>query len=171
LSFKPPSEQEEIKALNDKIEEITDNQIYSIGSGETPLTSGTFGRRNTASGRDDGIRANTPRIHQITQNNVDSEGLPIPTGVFNRLNVVTTLVIVDDLSQPNDIPVKYVNGLNPFGSILKITPKKDRTLTIETGGDFDITSPIAVNDKEIIEFIFLSKNEIGVISGIYKRVN
>ena len=167
MSFKPPSEQEEIKTLNDKIEELTDNQIFSTGSGEIPLTSGTLGRRNSASGSDAGIRSNISRIHQITEN--DDTGSP--TGTFNRINLVSTLAIIDDLSQGGNIPLKFTNGKPTPGSILKITPKEGRSLTIETGGDFDISSSISVADDEVVEFIFFSETEIPSISGGgFKRV-
>ena len=168
--FVPPSSQEMIKNINDKLEDLTDTQIFTNSDGDTPLSSGTLGRRNSASGRDDGLRSNAPRIHQITENDVDADGNLIPTGVFNRIHLVSTLAIIDDLSQGGNIPLKFTNGKPTPGTIIKIAPKKGRDLTIETGGDFDITASISVDDDEVVEFIFFSNAETGITGGGFKRV-
>jgi len=163
MGFNIPSDQEEIKELNEKIENLTDDQIFTNGGGEEPLSEGTFGRRNSADGRADGLRGTTPRIHQLTEK--DESGTP--TGTFDRINLITTLVIVDHTSTP--MSLKFINGKPVPGTSLRVTPRGGKALTIETGGDFDITSSISVIDDEYVDFIFFSEAETGITGGGFKR--
>ncbi len=162
MSFKVPSDSEEIRDLNEKIEELTDNQIFSRGSGDTALSSGTFGRRNNADGRSEGLRGNTPRIHQLTEN--DAAGTP--TGTFDRINLITTLAVVDHASTP--MSLKHVNGKPVPGTMLRVTPKAGKTLDIKVGGDFAITSDISLAENEYADFVFFSEAETGITGGGFK---
>lgn len=170
MSFKVPSDNEEIQKLNEKIDEISDNQIFSNSSGAFSLSNDTFGRRNSAYGRDDGLRGYTPRVQQITENDVDQDGNPIPTGVCNRINLVATLAIIDDLNGNNPMSLKYINSKPVIGTSLIVTPRTGKTLTIEIGGDFDIPSQITVNGQEFLQFIFLGEDETGISGGGFRQL-
>lgn len=162
MVFERDSDQNEINNLKKQIEEIVDNQIFSTGDGELHTTSGTLGRRNSAEGTAQMLRGNNPRIHHLT----DKDEAGAPTGTFDRINLVSTLIIIDHTSTP--MSLKFINGKPVPGTTIRVTPKSGKALTIETAGDFDITSPISLIDDEYVDFVFFSEAETGISGGGFK---
>jgi len=162
LGFQTGSDNERIEELERQYDDIIDSQLNSVSGNDAVLIDATLGQRNDASGDAGGIRSNQPIIHNITQN--DESGTP--TGTFDRINLISSMIIVDHTSTPIDL--RFIQGPAKDGAKIKITVKKDKSLVIKSGGNILTSSDITVNDTEFFILVKHSFAETGVIGGAYK---
>lgn len=162
MAFETGSDNEKITELENRIDDILDSQLNSVGGNEAISIDATRGQRNDASGDAGGVRSNQPIFHQITD--VDESGTP--TGVFDKINLISSMIIVDHTSTPIDL--RFIQGIAKEGVINRITPKIGKTLVIKSGGNILTTSDITITDKEVYEVVKYSAAETGVTGGAYK---
>lgn len=162
--FETGSDNERIDEIQTQLDDVIDSQIISVGANEDISVNATRGARNAASGDEGGVRSNEPIIHQITD--VDSTGTP--TGVFDKINLVSSMIIVDFSTPAVDMELRFIQGTAKDGAKIKITPKVGRTLIIKSGGDILTSSDITVTDTEYYELVKHSEAETGVSGGAYK---
>ncbi len=164
IGFEPNSDNKIIDELNDKVNEILDSQLVPESGNDTGLINTSLGRRNSASGDSGGIRSNEPIIHDITD--VDEDGNS--TGIFDKINLISSMIIVDYSTPTVDIELRFIQGTAKDGVRVKITPKIGRTLVIKSGGNILTSSDITIEDTEFYELIKHSETETGVSGGAYK---
>jgi len=162
LGFETGSDNKKIDELENRIDDIIDSQLTSVGGNESLSIDSTLGQRNAASGDAGGVRSNQPIIHNITEN--DEGGTP--TGVFDKINLISSMIIVDHTSTPIDL--RFIQGSAKDGAKIKITVKKDKTLVIKSGGNILTSSDITISDTEFFILVKYSQAETGVTGGAYK---
>jgi len=162
--FETGSDNEKIDELQRQLDDIIDSQISSVGGNEDISIDSTRGSRNDASGDAGGVRSNEPIIHQITD--VDSSGSS--TGVFDKINLISSMIIVDFVTPAVDMELRFIQGTAKDGARIKITPKIGRTLIIKSGGDILTSNDITITDTEFYELVKHSETETGVTGGAYK---
>jgi len=160
--FETGSDNEKIDDLQRQMDDINDSQINAVGGNENISIDSTRGSRNDASGDAGGVRSNQPVIHQITD--VDSAGSS--TGVFDKINLISSMIIVDHTSTPIDL--RFIQGTAKDGVRIKITPKVGKSLVIKSGGNILTSTDITVSDTEFYELVKHSEAETGVTGGAYK---
>jgi len=162
LGFQTGSDNERIDDLQRQLDDIIDSQLTSEGGNENLSIDSTRGQRNAASGDAGGVRSNEPIIHNITEN--DESGTP--TGVFDKINLISSMIIVDHTSTPIDL--RFIQGPAKDGSKIKITVKKDKVLVIKSGGNILTSTDITITDTEFYILVKHSETETGVTGGAYK---
>jgi len=160
--FETGSDNERIDELQKQLDDVLDSQISSVGGNEDISIDSSRGARNAASGDSGGVRSNEPIIHNITD--VDEGGTP--TGVFDKINIISSMAIIDHTSTP--ITLRFIQGTAKDGSRIKITPKIGKTIDIESGGNILTTSTITITDGDFYELVKYSEAETGVTGGAYK---
>lgn len=162
--FETGSDNEKIDELGRRLDDVLDSQISSVGGNENISIDSTRGSRNNASGDSGGVRSNLPVIHQITD--VDSSGSS--TGIFDKINLISSMIIVDYSTPAVDMELRFIQGTAKDGAKIKITPKVGRTLIIKSGGNVLTSSDITVSDTEFYELVKHSEAETGITGGAYK---
>ena len=162
MAFQTGSDNERIEELERQLDDIIDSQLTSVGGNESLSIDSTLGQRNDASGDAGGIRSNQPVIHNITEN--DASGAP--TGVFDKINLISSMIIVDHTTTPIDL--RFIQGPAKDGAKIKITVKKDKSLVIKSGGNILTSSDITVSDTEFFILVKHSFAETGITGGAYK---
>lgn len=162
--FQTGSDNEKIDELQKQIDNINDSQLNSVGGNENISIDSARGSRNAASGDSGGVRSNEPIIHQIT----DEDETGTPTGVFDKINLISSMIIVDYSTPAIDIELRFIQGTAKDGAKIKITPKVGRTLIIKSGGNILTSSDITISDTEFYQLIKYSENETGISGGAYK---
>ena len=160
--FETGSDNEKIDELQKQLDDVLDSQISSVGGNEDISIDSSRGARNAASGDSGGVRSNEPIIHQITD--VDSAGTP--TGVFDKINIISSMAIIDHTSTP--IILRFIQGPVKDGARIKITPKIGKEINIESGGNILTTDTITISDGDFYELVKYSEAETGVTGGAYK---
>ncbi len=160
--FETGSDNEKIDELQRQLDDVIDSQINSVGGNEDISIDSSLGSRNDASGDAEGIRSNEPIIHQITD--VDEDD--ISTGVFDKINIISSMAIIDHTSTP--ITLRFILGNVKNGARIKVTPKLGKELSIQSGGNIQATAIVTVTDKEVFELIKFSEAETGVSGGAWK---
>lgn len=166
MGFTTGSENEKIDKLQDQLNDVLDSQLYSVGGNDNVSIDSSRGARNDAGGDSGGVRSQHPIIHRIT----DVDTTKTSTGVFDKINLISSMIIVDDPEHTGDIELRFIQGKAKEGAILKLTPKKDRTLVIKSGGNILTSSDIIISDTGYIELVKYSKDETDelIINGAYK---
>lgn len=162
MVFQTGSDNEKIDELQRQVDDIIDSQISSLSGNANISIDASLGGRNSASGDEGGVRSNQPIIHKITD--VNESGTS--TGVFDKINLISSMIIVDHTSTPMDL--KFIQGPAKDGAKIKITVKKDKILVLKTGGDILTSSDITITDTEYYELVKHSEAETGVTGGAYK---
>ena len=67
MGFETGSDNEKITELENRIDDILDSQLTSVGGNEAISIDATLGQRNAATGDAGGVRSNQPIIHNITE--------------------------------------------------------------------------------------------------------
>ncbi len=160
--FETGSDNERIDELQKQLDDVLDSQISSVGGNEDISIDSSRGARNAASGDSGGVRSNEPIIHQITD--VDEGGTP--TGVFDKINIISSMAIIDHTSTP--ITLRFIQGTVKDGARIKITPKIGKTIDIEPGGNILTSSTITITDIDYFELVKYSEAETGVTGGAFK---
>ncbi len=117
MGFQTGSDNEKIDEIQRQLDDVIDSQINSVGGNENISIDSTLGQRNSASGDEGGVRSNEPIIHNITED--DESGTP--TGVFDKINLISSMIIVDHTSTPMDL--RFIQGPAKDGAKIKITVK------------------------------------------------
>ena len=136
--FETGSDNEKIGELQKQLDDVLDSQISSVGGNEDISIDSSRGARNSASGDAGGVRSNEPITHQITD--VDEDGTP--TGVFDKINIISSMAIIDHTSTP--ITLRFIQGTAKDGARIKITPKIGKEINIESGGNILTSSTITI---------------------------
>ena len=160
--FETGSDNERIDELQKQLDDVLDSQISSVGGNENISIDSSRGARNAASGDSGGIRSNQPIIHQITD--VDEGGTP--TGVFDKINIISSMAIIDHTATP--ITLRFIQGTIKDGARIKITPKIGKTINVESGGNILTSSTITITDTDYYELVKYSEAETGVTGGAFK---
>lgn len=160
--FETGSDNERIDELQKQLDDVLDSQISSVGGNEDISIDSSRGARNAASGDSGGVRSNEPIIHQITD--VDEGGTP--TAVFDKINIISSMAIIDHTSTP--ITLRFIQGTVKDGARIKITPKIGKTINVESGGNILTSSPITITDVDYYELVKYSEAETGVTGGAFK---
>lgn len=173
MGFQTGSDHERITEIQKQLDDVIDSQLYAVsGNSNIPIDS-TRGARNDAGGDAGGVRSNQPIIHQITD--VDSGG--VSTGVFDKINIISSMAIIDNENDPNgtsQITLRFIQGTAKDGARITVTPKFDitvaKTLIIRSGsgGNILANGNIRVTDKEVFELIKFPQSETGVVGGAWK---
>lgn len=130
---------------------------------ETNIVNGLFssGNQGDSFGELTGVKSDTPIQSNLTGDDEDG----VPTGTTDRINLASSLTIVDYVVPIVNIDLRFINFKPANGSRIKFTPKVGRTLVIKTGGDFDIGADITIADNQYKEFIFLDATQTGIAGG------
>jgi len=162
LVFETGSDNEKIDEIQRQLDIINDSQLTSVSGNDSVSIDSTLGQRNAASGDSGGVRSNEPIIHNITEN--DESGTP--TGVFDRISLISSMIIVDHTSTPIDL--RFIQGPAKDGAKIKITVKKDKVLVIKSGGNILTSTDITITDTEFFILVKHSFAETGITGGAYK---
>ena len=162
MVFETGADNEKIDELQRQLDDIIDSQLNSVSGNDAPSIDSTLGQRNDASGDAGGVRSNEPIVHNITEN--DESGTP--TGVFDKINLISSMIIVDHTSTPIDL--RFIQGPAKDGAKIKITVKKDKVLVIKSGGNILTSSDITISDEEFFILVKHSEAETGISGGAYK---
>ena len=162
MSFDLESDRKRIVDLEQTLAEVLDSELNATGGNDLSLINGTLGNRNSASGDEGGIRSNQPIIHSITD--VDEDD--VSTGVFDKINIISSMAIIDHTSTP--ITLRFIQGVVKDGTRIRITPKIGKEINIETGGNILATDTITITDADFYELVKYSEAETGVTGGAYK---
>ena len=160
--FETGSDNEKIDELQRQLDNINDSQISSVGGNENISIDSTRGSRNAAGGDSGGVRSNEPITHNITD--VDEGGTS--TGVFDKINIISSMAIIDHTSTP--FTLRFIQGPAKDGARIKITPKIGKTFNVESGGNILTSSTITISDTEYYELVKYSEAETGVTGGAWK---
>jgi len=162
LSFEQESDRKRIAELEKTLSEVIDSELSATGGNDLSLINGTLGNRNSATGDAGGIRSNQPIIHTITD--VDEDD--VSTGVFDKIDIISSMAIIDHTSTPFDL--RFIQGIVKDGTRIKITPKFGKTITVKSGGNILTSVDIVISDTEVSELVKYSEAETGVTGGAYK---
>jgi len=162
--FETGSDNKRIDELEEQLSNIIDSQLNAVGGNDNVQIDSTRGSRNDAGGDAGGVRSNEPIIHQITD--VDESGTP--TGIFDKINLISSMIIVDFSTPTVDMELRFIQGPAKDGAKIKITPKKGRTLVIKSGGTILTSDDITIEDTEFYELVKHSEVETGISGGAYK---
>lgn len=133
-------------------------------SDENIIETMSQGVKGDSFGQVSGLKSDTPFVANLTD--LDEDG--ITTGITNRINLSSSLTIVDYSVPVVTIDLKFINFKPAPGTHVKFTPKVGRTLVIQTAGDFTNTSDITITDDEYIECVFYDATESGIAGGGFK---
>lgn len=133
-------------------------------SDENVIETFSQGNKGDSFGQTSGLKSDTPFVANITDQLEDGT----PTLVFDRINLSSSLTIVDYIVPIVNIDLKLINFKPAPGTHVKFTPKVGRTLVIKTGGDFTNTSDITISDDEYLECVFYNETETGITGGGFK---
>lgn len=160
--FETGSDNEKIDELQRQLDDVIDSQIFSVDGNANLSIDSSRGARNSASGDAGGVRSNEPIIHKITD--VNEAGAS--TGVFDRINIISSMAIIDHTSTP--ITLKYIQGPVKDGARIRITPKNGKIISVVAGGNILTADPIEINDDQYYELVKYSQAETGVTGGAWK---
>lgn len=119
------------------------NIIGSINPG------GASGSQNPiGGGAQSGMASNPPTVHILT----DIDTLGVPTGIFNKIQLRTSNIIVDRVAGVLDL--RFIQGTLNDGTILYIKPKNGKTMTLKTGGNIDIVADLTISDNQCAILVF-----------------
>ena len=141
--FRPDTDRNKVDALEKKLEDIIDSQIFSDSGNDQSSVFGGFGARNAAYGDAGGNRSSTPSIHTLTKTNT-------PAG---EISVRTQNIIVDHATDTT-LNIYWLDDAQKDGQIVKIKPKDIKTLVLKSGGNIDISADVTIADTEYVELIF-----------------
>ena len=164
MTFETESDNKKIDELQRQLDDIIDSQLFSAGGNENLSIDSTRGQRNAATGDEGGVRSNQPIIHNITD--VDESGAS--TGVFDKINLISSMIIVDHTSTP--IELRYIQGTAKDGAKIIITPKEGKSLVIKSGGNILTGDDIEIVDTQFLILVKHSEAETGVTGGAYKII-
>jgi len=145
MSSRPDNDRQKIDDVEKTLNQIIDNQLYSIPGNDISLINGTLGGRNSADGDDSGNRSSAPIPHDISE--IDLSGAA--TGVFDNLIPNAQTIILDAVGS-----VISLKNIHQFidGMIVKITPAVGKTIDFLSGGNIALPSgPFTLTDKEMCE--------------------
>ena len=162
MSFDLESDRKRIADLEKTLSEVLDSDLNSTGGNDLSLINGTYGNRNAASGDSGGVRSNQPINHNITD--VDEDD--VSTGIFDKINIISSMAIIDHTSASIDL--RIIQGFVKEGTRIKITPKIGKTITLKTGGNILVTADTVILDNEFSELVKHSEAETGVTGGAFK---
>ena len=162
MVFEQESDRKRISDLEKTLAEVLDSELSATSGNDLSLINGTLGSRNAASGDSGGVRSNQPLIHNITD--VDEDD--VSTGVFDKINIISSMAIIDHTSTP--ITLRFIQGNVKDGTRIKITPKIGKTVNVESGGNILTSSIITITDKDFYELVKYSEAETGITGGAYK---
>lgn len=153
----------QVSRITQILNEIQDQPDQVSNDTNTGIFSSS-GNKGDSFGELTGVKSDTPIIANLTD--LDENGAS--TGSTNRINLSSSLTIVDYSIPFVSIDLKYINFKPPFGTRVKFTPKATRTLVLKTGGDFETSSDISISDNEYVECVFLSETETGISGGGFR---
>lgn len=137
--FEPDSNLKEIRELKRTLNYVVDNQIFSAPLNDLSMVYANLGQRNAAHGPQAGQESSLPIITEIYES--------VDTGIKNTIDYVTTNLI-PDLAGVGALVVKWVEGVLNDGAKLFLEPPFGKTLQIQPGGDFAVSSPITLTDQD-----------------------
>ena len=161
MSYERTEIDNQVQKLQTLLNQIQD--LPEVVPDETNILSGLFssGNQGDSFGETTGIKSDTP----IQSNLTDLDEAGAPTGTTDRINLASSLTIVDFATPIVNIDLRFINFKPANGTRVKFTPKVGRTLIIKTGGDFDIGADITISDNQYKEFIFLDATQTGISGG------
>lgn len=150
MTYVSDSNLKEIHTLNKRIDELTDNLIFTTPVNDLNPIYNNLGSRNAAHGVQTGLESIQPITHLITD--VDDGGTA--TGVFDRINVIASNVLVDR-SGFTALNLKWIQKTANNGQrIASLTVKSGKTLTLKTGGNLAISADIVMSDQDIAYLVY-----------------
>ena len=149
MSSRPDTDRQKIDDLERTLNQVLDNQLYSIPSNDIALTNSTLGKRNSAHGSDGGNRSSLPTPHIISDlvNGVS-------TGIFDQLIPTAQTIILDGIGSVIDVKDihEFVDGM-----IVKITPILGKTIDFLSGGNIALPSgPFSITSQEVCEMQYFA---------------
>lgn len=162
MSFSPDNNRKIIDRLQRQLDDVLDNQLYSIPGNDLSLISESLGKRNSAHGSQGGNRSSQPTPHEISE--IDLAGTL--TGVFDNLIPAAETIILDNVGGiGTNVTLKNIHQFIE-GQILKITPAVGKVIDFVTGGNIALPSgPFSINDQEMCELqYFKDTNKYKCIS-------
>lgn len=154
----------ELSKLRQIVDEALEGGPQFTPSDENVIETFSQGNKGDSFGQTSGLKSDTPFVANLTD--LDEAG--VPTGTTDRINLSSSLTIVDFIIPIVNIDLKFINFKPAPGTHVKFTPKVGRTLVIKTGGDFTNTSNITISDDEYLECIFYDSTESGISGGGFK---
>ena len=154
----------ELAKLRQIVNEALEGGPQFTPSDENVIETFSQGNKGDSFGQTSGLKSDTPFVANITDQLEDGT----PTLVFDRINLSSSLTIVDFIVPIVNIDLKIINFKPAPGTHVKFSPKVGRTLVIKTGGDFTNTSDITISDDEYLECVFYDETETGITGGGFK---
>ena len=152
-----------IQSLQTQVDRLSDQlfriQKLGVNAGIRPIggTRSAFGPTGSVFA---GMRAWQPILHIITDENEDR----IETGIFDRINLQSSSVIVDaDEGRPLD--VRWMQQQIISGNIVTIKPVSGKTMTLKTGGNIDIAADITISSSEFVYLQYFQEDGISRADG------
>jgi len=154
----------ELSKLRQIVDEVLEGGQQFTPSDENVIETFSQGNKGDSFGQTSGLKSDTPFVANLTD--LDEAG--VSTGTTDRINLSSSLTIIDFITPIVDIDLKFINFKPAPGTHVKFTPKVGRTLILKTGGDFTNISDVIINDDEYLECIFLDETETGITGGGFK---
>ncbi len=139
MSYRTDSLYNSTKKLEKRINQLVDNQLYSISVNSKPITFVNLGGRNASHGPQTGLESALPIAQEMYET--------IDAGIKNTVRLASTNLIpyVTGLATP---VIKWVEGIINDGAKLFLEPLVGETLTIDIGGHFTNSTPIVLTDQD-----------------------
>lgn len=150
MSFTLDSALKKIKDLERTVAQIQDNLIFTPPTNDLAAVFGNLGARNASHGIQTGRQVTQPITHLLTD--VDDGGSS--TGVFNRLDLLGSNVLVDR-SGFTTLELKHIQKTANNGqTIMALAVKSGKILTLKPGGNLDIQGEIVITERDLAYLVY-----------------
>jgi len=155
MTWQPKNNETKIAEIQDRLlDQIDVGNAFSQPVNQIQGQTGILGQGQAAGGF--GIMGgdSATLLLPVKTTKFDVSGVDQTT--FDRLDATGTFMIIEDGNPvPTNPVVKTIQRTANSGVRIYLTPKKGTTLTLQTGGNIDITTNLVITDKEVAWMIFI----------------
>lgn len=146
----PDSNLKKIKNLEKTVATIRDQLIFTPPTNDLSMVFGNLGQRNAAHGVLTGTEAIQPITHLLT----DVTDAGVSTGVFDRINLLSSNVMIDR-SGFSALTLKWIQKTANNGQrIAALTVKSGKTLDVVSGGNIAVGATISMTDQTLLYLVW-----------------
>jgi len=154
----------ELIRLRAEVTKIRDALFIVGGASNLPSSARVGGQSGQGApqgqGNTNGLIAIDPAIGILT----DVDAVGTPTGVFDKLNLINSTMIVDAVGA---VDLRFIQGTLADGQIVYLKPLNGKVLTLKTGGNIDIVADVTVLDNQCAIIVFFEDNVTPDVNGNY----
>jgi len=166
MSWQVKDTTSEINRLRNDLNKIRDQLFissFSTGSPSASIIGGATGQGTPIGGGNQvGLMALQPDDN-VTITDVDTTGTA--TGVFDKINLSTSNMVIKTGSGSNDI--KFIQGTLNNGQFIILKAEIGVSKTLKTGGNINIATDVTFTDQEVIIAIFYEEQTSPDSNGSY----